>query len=50
MMEITTKYKLESSITGASPPDRLVLYPGHLMDGGVLPLCRDAVDVFYNPS
>ena len=29
------------SITGASPLDRLVSYPGH---------CRDAVSVFYSPS
>ncbi len=34
-----------SSITGASPSDCLVLYPG-----GVLLLCRDAVGVFYSPS
>ena len=28
-------------------PDCLVSYPGHLL-GGVLPLCRDAVSVFYS--
>ena len=31
------------------PSDGLVLYPGHSL-GGVLPLCRDAVDVFYSAS
>ena len=38
-----------SNITGTSPSDCFVLYPGHLLDG-VLPLCRDAVSVFYSPS
>ena len=38
-----------SSITGASPSDCLMLYPGHSL-GVVLPLCRYAVDVFYNSS
>ena len=36
-----------SSITGTSPSDCLVSYPGHSL-GGVLPLCREAVDVFYS--
>ena len=31
-----------SSITGASPSDCLVSYPGNSLQG-VLPLCRDAV-------
>ena len=31
-----------SSITGASPSDCLVSYPGHLLES-VLPLCRDVV-------
>ena len=39
-----------SSITGTSPPDRLVSYLGHLLGMGVLPLCRDAVSVFYCPK
>ena len=39
-----------SSITGISPSDCLMLYPGHLLGGGVLPLCRDVVSVFYSPS
>ena len=44
-----------SSITGTSPSDCLVSYPRHsLRDrerwGGVLPLCRDAVSVFYSLS
>ena len=34
------------NITGASSSDCLVLYPGYSL-GGVLPLCWDAVDVFY---
>ena len=37
-----------SSITGTSPSDCLVSLPGHLLGGG-LPLCRDAVGVFYSP-
>ena len=38
-----------SSITGTPTSDCLVSYPGHSF-GRVLPLCRDAVCVFYNPS
>ena len=38
-----------SSIAGTSPSDCLVSYPGHSL-GGVLPLCRGAVSVFYSPS
>ena len=39
-----------SSITGASPSDCLMSYPRHLLAAGeVLPLCRDAVGVFYSP-
>ena len=45
---------LSFSITGASPSDCLMLYSGHsLVDewvGEFLPLCRDAVGVFYSPS
>ena len=37
------------SITGTSPSDRLVSYPGLSLAGGV-PLCRGAVSVFYSPS
>ena len=36
-----------SSITGTSPSDCLLSYPGYSFVGGVLPLCRDAVGVFY---
>ena len=32
-----------------SPSDCLVSYPGHSL-GGVLPLCREAVGVFYSSS
>ena len=32
----------------ASPSDVLLSYPGHL--GVLLPLCRDAVGIFYSPS
>ena len=39
-----------SSIAGTSPSDCLVSYPGHSLGGGVLPLCREAIDVFYSPS
>ena len=38
------------SITGISPSDCLVSYPGHSLGVGVLPLCRGAVGVFYSPS
>ena len=37
------------SITGTSPSDCLVSYPGHSLVG-VLTLCRGAVGVFYSPS
>ena len=37
------------SKAGASPSDGLMSYPGHSL-GGVLSLCRDAVNVFYSPS
>ena len=39
-----------SSITIVSPLDCLVPNPGHLLEGWVLPLSRDAIDVFYSPS
>ena len=35
------------SITGASPSDCLVSYPGHSF-GEVLPFCRGTVGVFYS--
>ena len=38
-----------SSITGTSPSDCLVSYLRHSLGGGI-PLCRDAVSVFYRPS
>ena len=39
------------SRTGVSPSDCLVSYPGHsLKVAGVLPLCRDAVGLFYNSN
>ena len=38
-----------SSIDGTSPSDCLVSYLGHSL-GGFLPLCREAVGVFYSPS
>ena len=34
-------------ITGTSPSDCLVSYPRHSL-GGILPLCRGAVSVFYS--
>ena len=39
-----------SSNTGASPSDCLVSYPGDLLGVGFLPLCREAVGVFYSSS
>ena len=38
-----------SGITETSPSDCLVIYQGHLLES-VLPLCREAVGVFYSPS
>ena len=38
-----------SSIAGTSPSDCFMSYPGHSLEGGVLPLCRGAVGVFYSP-
>ena len=38
------------SITVTSPSDCLVPYPRHSLGGGVIPLCREAVGVFYCPS
>ena len=37
-------------IPGVSLSDCLVLYPGHLLGGVVLPFCRDAVGIFYSSS
>ena len=39
----------QSFKTGASPSN-LVSYPGHSLGAGILPLCRDAVGIFYHPS
>ena len=39
-----------SSITGALPSDFWVSYLGHSLGERVLPLCREAVSVFYCPS
>ena len=38
-----------TSITGTSPSDFLVSYTGHPL-GSDIPLCREAVGVFYSPS
>ena len=41
-----------SSITGTSPSDFLVSYPGHslvVVVVGFLPLCKGAVGIFYSP-
>ena len=38
-----------SSITEDWPSDFLVSYTGHSLVGGVLPLRREAVCVFYSP-
>ena len=37
------------SKAAASPLDCLMLCPVHSLEVGVLPLCRDAVSVFYSP-
>ena len=39
-----------SSITGTSPSDYLVSYPGHMLWGQVLLLCKDVVGIFSSPS
>ena len=39
-----------SSTAGTSLSDCLMSYPGRSLGGGVLPLCRGAVSVFYSPS
>ena len=39
-----------SSITGTSPSDCLVSYTGHSLGVGVLPLCREAIGIFYSPN
>ena len=41
-----------SSTAGTSPSDCSVSYPGHslMYRRGVLPLCRVAIGVFYNPG
>ena len=39
-----------SSITGHSRLDCLGSYPRHSLGGDVLPLCAEAVGVFYRPS
>ena len=44
VMVVTIQYR-----TGASPSDCFVSYPEYTL-GGTLPLCRDAVGVFYIPS
>ena len=47
--EVVLRIPQRSSIAGTSPSDCLVSYPGHSLGGGV-PLCRDAISVFYSPS
>ena len=39
-----------SNITGTSPSDCLVSYPGHSLRAGLLLLCWEAVSVFYSPN
>ena len=40
----------KSSTTGASPSDFLCHIQDTHWQGGVLPLCRDTVGIFYSPS
>ena len=40
----------QNSTTGILPLDCLVSYPGYLLKVRVLPLCREAISVFYSPS
>ena len=39
-----------SSITGTSPSNCLVSYAGHSLVMGYIPLCIQAIGVFYSPS
>ena len=48
--EKVLRFPQSSSITGASPSDRLVSYLGHSLWGGFLSICRDSVSVFYSPN
>ena len=52
VIEWVLRIPQSSSITEASLSDCLVSYPGHLLMVvvGVLPLCREAIGVFYRPS
>ena len=44
-------YIHQSFRTGVSPSEGLVSYPGHSSwEGDILPLCRDAVGIFYSPD
>ena len=36
-------------LTGILPLNSLMSYQGHSLRGVILPLCRDAVGVFYSP-
>ena len=46
--EVVLSIPQSSSITGTSPTNYLISYPGHSLEE-VLPLCRSAVGVFYSP-
>ena len=43
-------YISQSSRNGASPSNVLVSYPRHLLGVEFLPVCRDAVGIFYSTS
>ena len=47
--EAVLRIPQSSSITGTSPSNCFVSYPGHSLQG-VLSLCRETVGVFYSPS
>ena len=48
-MEGYSAFLKASALLETSSSGCLVSYPGYSL-GGVLPLCREAVDVFYSPS
>ena len=47
--EVVLLIPQSSTITGTSPSDCSVSFPGYSLVG-VLPLCRDAVDIFYSSA
>ena len=49
-LAVITMKGYSAFLTGTSPSDCLVSYPGHLLGGRVLPLLRGVISVFYSHS